>query len=330
MPPTHSTVRPQYEAASATAAAALTISAAAVLILLLVATLPRWQRRGIARTQSRFLQHCSRPDLSGNPDRQAEFVQHDTGYHVDTLDLLWSEYNDVLPRRDLQPHMAEAIFYLSFVYIHLYPTANQFPRVMWSPQLDTKGRGLTEHWLERWVKPTIVALAMAMQDPTRQFQCIRWDERLQFDNHTAFLPTTVTGAVDTGPVYVSQPTRSAHSRLLFQPKYHACVYKFQLIISFLGHIVGYSGLHGGVESDRTIWERTVDRFPMEDGELILADGIYHGIPGLMVKYDKNDTATGGEAHRATNDVIDLYRARVEHLMHEVCYSKTVPCMTCVL
>lgn len=56
---------------------------------------------------------------------------------------------------------------------------------------------------------------------------------------------------------------------------------------------------------------------MEPDEKILADGIYIGIPELIVKYDKDQTADGGRAHQDTNDIIDLYRARVEHLMHEV-------------
>jgi hypothetical protein len=265
---------------------------------------------------SRWLKHCARPD---EPRAQQKMVQHDTGYQVDTLDELWDNFNDALPRQLYpdDPEIAEAFFYLSFVYIHYYPTNAQSPRVLWTPQLQLKGRGITTDQLKAYIIPTIVALALAMKDTTRSYRCIRWEDRLRHDNHTALIPSVVTGAVDTGPVLVCQPKRRKMSRLLYQPKYHACVYKFQLIVSFLGHIVGYSGLHNGTEPDCNIWNQTQQHHQMGPDEKILADGIYIGIPELIVKYDKDQTADGGRAHQDTNDIIDLYRARVEHLMHEV-------------
>jgi hypothetical protein len=295
------------------------VPAASVLVLVLtLATVLHLYHRSIPRNDSRWLKHCARPD---EPQAQAKMVQHDTGYQVDTLDELWEHYEDALPRHLYpdDPQLAETYFYMAFVYIHYYPTNAQCPRVLWSPQLEVKGRGITTDQLKSYVLPTIVALALAMGDKSRAYQCIRWEDRLRHDNHTALLPALVTGAVDTGPVYVCQPKRSKCSRHLFQPKYHAPVYKFQLIISFLGHIVGYTGLHDGVEPDSQIWQQTASMHPMEPGELILADGIYigQGCEQLLVKYDKDATAAGGRDYQATNDLIDLYRARVEHLMHEV-------------
>jgi hypothetical protein len=59
---------------------------------------------------------------------------------------------------------------------------------------------------------------------------------------------------------------------------------------------------------------------MVQGEWVLGDGIYDGEPQLLVKYNKPNT--GGSADRQRfNDIIDLYRARVEHLMHEVCIKR---------
>jgi hypothetical protein len=261
--------------------------------------------------QSQFLQYTARPD--GTRAMQEAMVFHETGYHVATLDYMWLVYHNCLPTRERAPQMVAAYFYLAFVYIHLYPTHQQAPRVLWTPAMANKfqGRGITRNLIQDWITPIIFALATALRDKPQ----VCWEDRLRRDNHTPFLPTVVTGAIDTGPLYVCQPKRRRNARLLFQPKYHACVYKMQVIVSFLGHIIGYTGLHNGVECDSKIWNRTRHLFPMADGELLLADGIYKGQPGLMVKYDVDHTNTDGD--RMTNDIIDLYRSRVEDLMHEV-------------
>ena len=292
------------------------LGAALASTLLLVLLLALSLHRKSPPHTSRWLKHCARPD---EQRAQAKMVQHDTGYQCDTLDELWDNYNDALPRHLYpdDPQLAEVYFYLAFVYIHLYPTNAQAPRVLWSPQLQLRGRGILVDQLKSYVLPTVVALAIAMRDKARPYQCIRWEDRLRHDNHTALLPAVVTGAVDTGPVFVCNPKRSKMSRLLHQPKYHACVYKFQLVCSFLGHIISYSGLHDGVEPDSNIWQQTSQDHKMEPGELLLADGIYigAGFEQLMVKYDKGQTRS--TAHQDINDVIDLYRARIEHMMHEV-------------
>ena len=147
----------------------------------------------------------------------------------------------------------------------------QAPRVLWTPAMANKfqGRGITRNLIQDWITPIILTLATALRDKPQ----VCWEDRLRRDNHTPFLPTVVTGAIDTGPLYVCQPKRRRNARLLFQPKYHACVYKMQLIVSFLGHIIGYTGLHNGVDCDKKIWDRTRHLFPMADGELLLADGI---------------------------------------------------------
>ena len=105
---------------------------------------------------------------------------------------------------------------------------------------------------------------------------------------------------------------------MFLPKYHAPVYKFQLSISLLGHIVLYTGLHDGLEPDSQIWQQTASMHPMQPRELILADGIYigQGCEQLLVKYHKDATVADGRSYQRTNSIIDLCRARVEHLMHK--------------
>jgi hypothetical protein len=81
----------------------------------------------------------------------------------------------------------------------------------------------------------------------------------------------------------------------------------------------------GVNSDATIWQDTLLEFPPKLWELILADGIYIGEDNLLVKYPA-DQSTSIE-RRFLNAVVDLYRARVEHIMHEVllCVLLLLPC-----
>ena len=66
--------------------------------------------------------------------------------------------------------------------------------------------------------------------------------------------------------------RIGHKLSSFAPKYHACVFKVQIIIDLNGRIVYYSVPHLGVTSDTKIWSKTRPRF--NEGEFVLADGAY--------------------------------------------------------
>ena len=56
--------------------------------------------------QSQFLQYTARPD--GTRAMQEAMVFHETGYHVATLDYLWSVYHDCPPTRQRAPQMVVA------------------------------------------------------------------------------------------------------------------------------------------------------------------------------------------------------------------------------
>lgn len=140
--------------------------------------------------ESRFGKHTARPDASAAI--RDKMVMHETGYNADTLEVLWQEYKDDLPQRKRKQELTEGYFYLCFVYIHLYPTSEQCPRVLWSPQFGAE-RGLTKDAFTKYIEPMIYALSLGM----RSHGQVRWAARLRYDNHTAFLPSVVTGAIDT-------------------------------------------------------------------------------------------------------------------------------------
>ena len=260
---------------------------------------------------SRWHKYTARHDAAEAHVR-AKQVLHETGFHGATLEYMWRKYQRFLPRRKYKRHLTEMYFYLAFVYIHMYPTLEQAPRTLWTRWTLNAERGVTRSTLERHIIPLIFVVATAFVQPG----CgeVHWEDRLRWDNHLVYFPTNVTSAIDTAPICVSQPGTKKMSRLLFQPKYGCCVYKMQIVINFLGHIVGYSGLHLGVEPDNKIWRRSVDSMPTKDWELVLGDGIHRGERSILTKYRANQT---GDGHAILNAIVDLYRARVEHIMHEV-------------
>jgi hypothetical protein len=162
---------------------------------------------------SRFYKYTARPDKDDNLGVQYQQVLHETGYHVRTLEHMWDKYSHVLHKRQRTVWRTEEYFYLAYVYIHMYPTLAQSPRVLWTPEsFDTlKGRGYLKGCVREQLFATIIDLAAVVDE-------VHWCDRLQWDNHVAYMPCGVTGAVDTAPIFVSQPTKSRDSTHLFQPK----------------------------------------------------------------------------------------------------------------
>ena len=56
-------------------------------------------------------------------------------------------------------------------------------------------------------------------------------------------------------------------------------------------------------------------YTMSHRELVLGDGIYEGERSILTKHRARRTTSVGD--RLFNAIVDLYRARVEHIMHEV-------------
>lgn len=99
-------------------------------------------------------------------------THQDTGYHSWVLVQLWDKYEDAL---HLEKISCED-FYLVLVYIHLYPTHRQCPRVL------RKTRG----YLTARLFPTLHKLARIIRE-------VSWEARLSPFNHVSELPPSFTG-----------------------------------------------------------------------------------------------------------------------------------------
>jgi len=165
--------------------------------------------------------------------------------------------------------------------------------------------GYSNTKLHQRIIPTLYSLADIYDE-------IHWDDRLNQFNHIPYFPPSLTGIVDTLPVYVQQPSNSTLKRLLYNPKYGGTVYKLQLGIDFLGRIILFTGPHLGVQYDGDIWKSTSAFHPTRIGELLLGDGHYiqeHDVlsphkkpPGGMLTFEE-------EFYNAAHS---FFRARGEH------------------
>ena len=69
-------------------------------------------------------------------------------------------------------------------------------------------------------------------------------------------------------------------------------FKIQVAINFMGQIVLWTGPHNGCESDVTIWRTTWHHHQFRQGERWLADGVYGGCAGLLVKFKRRPRGKG--------------------------------------
>lgn len=164
--------------------------------------------------RSKFLQYavCQTPEM----------VKIETGFAADTLDYVWDKYEHALPKRQRDPQLREMYFYFVFRWIHMYPTWEQAPVVLWTAALVTqKGCGISPSTLRDVVLIYLVALSVAINE-------VHWEDRLDQFNHTELLQTRFTAMLDTAPLVISEPIGSI-SRFTFQPKYKKSCFKIQVL-----------------------------------------------------------------------------------------------------
>lgn len=170
-------------------------------------------------TRSSFLEYAAKPT--------AAQVKAETGFSPDTLDLLWDKYNHVLPKRQRDQEMRLVYFYFVFKYIHMYPTWDQSPAVLWTAELvKQKGRGISRSTLQEQVLTYLALLAVNVDE-------VHWAGRLNAYNHVEHFQTRVTALVDTAPVVVEESTRKGTAKMTFQPKYKDNVFKLQVNHAFI-------------------------------------------------------------------------------------------------
>jgi hypothetical protein len=128
---------------------------------------------------------------------------------------------------------------------------------------------------------------------------------------------------------VWKPKHRLLRKALFANKYKVTVYKVQLGISFLGHILVCTGPHLP-RFDGHIWEQTMSEHPLEPWEWWLggtdppspklmaplpislcSDGHYIACKNILTPWRKDRKLSDDEAY--ANTIISFYRARVEHI-----------------
>eukprot|EP01116_Phalansterium_solitarium_P014372 TRINITY_DN31_c0_g1_i8.p1 TRINITY_DN31_c0_g1~~TRINITY_DN31_c0_g1_i8.p1 ORF type:complete len:184 (+),score=22.85 TRINITY_DN31_c0_g1_i8:1281-1832(+) len=139
-------------------------------------------------------------------------------------------------------------------------------------------------------------------------------------NHAPHFPTRFTGMADTFPVKTEEPTDLEVGQVLFSVKDGSPVWKYLLVVSFLGHIICFAGPFPGTMSDKEIWEATAALHPLVPGEWIIADGVFKSIPQMFTPHPMPEDDETGRLIR-WNNILAHYRARVEHINRVVKYHR---------
>jgi hypothetical protein len=188
---------------------------------------------------------CEPPTFSWQNFYSAAGVKGDTGFDEDIIDYMWTKYKIYMPFRQRAPARTQALFYLTYVYIHFYPTRGQWARVMTTPYTGV----LSYSSLHQALVPVMEALNAALNATGGE---ISWDRRLAFNNHDFLFPFYTTTIVDGFPVEVWEPEHAETKRLLNQGKYNATVLKGEVVISLTGEIVSFSFPHLGIRNDSRV------------------------------------------------------------------------------
>jgi len=263
--------------------------------------------------------------MTVNPMRTAQGVERfasdsckaDTGFDASTLVYLWTKYNvwngsaagsfgGQLPLNVALEQRAYH-FYCIFVLVHKHP------QKIWKSQFKSRDGvyELTDWGRYKHVYPLAHAFAAIIDEIDRS-------RRLDRYNHgVPPFEYLITGLVDTFPVYVPQPHRWSLARLLYQPKYKATVFKYQLGITWNGEIILFTGPHLGTTSDKTIWEATWAEHPFYDWELWLGDLGYVGADGILHKFKRDGGRALTTREHWFNNVHEHERNRAEQIVSAV-------------
>ena len=251
-------------------------------------------------------------------------IEADTGFAASTVQYIWDKYNawnGSVPGTfggQLSPPIYQKwrrcgylVLFLMWVHLGLTPARTN----QWHVQ-HVKMPMSTETW-----RTEVVGVGHALANIISE---IDYDRRLDLYNHAPLFKYYVTALVDTLPIYVPHPSSFAMRKLLYQPKYKACVFKMQLGVNFLGQIVLWTGPHLGVTSDKEIWESTWAEHPFFSWEWWLADLGYVGALGLLTKYKRRRRPARNAPpppllpqQQLMNNVHEHVRNRIENIVGRV-------------
>jgi hypothetical protein len=171
------------------------------------------------------------PFLEYAVQNTAKQVVAETGFDPDTLQYLWDKYESHLPGRQRSKWKRKMYFYFMWRYLHMYPTNEQVPVVLWTREMILqKGKGITSYTLQNNVLHYLASLALVIDE-------VHWENRLSEWNHVELLPTRFTTIVDTFPVFVSESLDKKISKLTYQPKYEQNVFKIQVCHSSAAAVI---------------------------------------------------------------------------------------------
>jgi len=213
-----------------------------------------------------------------------------TGYRVETFQWLLFRYGDQL-------RLSHKVFIDCFIYIHVYPRVRQSRTIFQrSPR-----------YISRRILPALEIMAQTFDE-------IHWDERLNPYNHAPHFLLFVNSIVDSFPIYVSQPTNPAFARVLYNPKYGACIWKVLIVISLLGTILYFKAPFPGTIYDGHIWQDTAAERPRLPGEFTLGDGHFISCQDVITQYTHTAQSLFLPWDQEVYSAIHQhYRARVEHI-----------------
>ncbi|KAH8054705.1 hypothetical protein JL722_8651 [Aureococcus anophagefferens] len=158
--------------------------------------------------------------------------------------------------------------------------------------------------------PVALALAVCLRE-------VVWSDRLDPFNHHPYFPVGVTTIWDTVPLYVATPDDKRQERLIYQPKYKNCVFKFEVAVTFSMQIVYFSGPHLGTANDNDIFNQgtRLGQHVFEPYEYGLGDKIYQTAEHILAGHRNPPGGSITDAQRDENDKLDFCRSSVERLQH---------------
>ena len=231
----------------------------------------------------------------------ANGVQGETGYSDGIVQELWRKYDHFMPTAPQGVDKAEAYFYAALKFIHLCPHPTKTGSLLYTPHTGF----ISSSTFDRQIAPRLIILGTVINE-------IDWALRHDEFNHVPHFKYFCVGALDTFPVRISEPSNSRVARLYYQPKYGCCVVKCQLIVDFNGNIIFCSIPHLGTTGDARIWRHCRPVFSLN--EYVLADGAYRSSAHTLVPYREDRAGGIGVGEEKVNDIIQYYRARVEHII----------------
>lgn len=228
-------------------------------------------------------------------------VKGETGYSDDVVQELWRKHGGSMPEAPRGSDKGPAYFFAALKFIHLCPQPSKTGSLLFTPHTGF----ISSSTFDRQIAPRLIILGMVIDE-------IDWAQRHDPYNHTPHFKYFCVGALDTFPVTISEPSDSRVAARYYQPKYGCCVIKVQIIVDFNGNIIYLSMPHLGVTGDARIWRHCRPTFCLN--EYVLADGAYRSCAHCLVPYRQDMAGGMGPGEEAVNDIIQFYRARVEHII----------------